>query len=122
MFQADAVAEFFAEMRGPLPTRPTTFPEESICASSKPGSFIFGSVFETKYVAPYIKKHSLEEIHLQQGVWWQQEILEGIRKIYMLCEEKKFGYEWEVNAVLGIMWMKLLVNKPESSGKKRQKD
>lgn len=70
-----------------------------------------GSVFDQVYVAPYLKDPSMAHLPLSPQTPWQGDILACIPKIYRLYERKDFGYEWEINALLGRMWSTLLAHR-----------
>ena len=72
-----------------------------------------GSVFDQVYVTPYLKDPAMAHVLLTSEVSWQQKILSHITKIYQLHEEKAFGYEWEITALLGQMWRSLLEHRTE---------
>jgi AraC-like DNA-binding protein len=79
-----------------------------------------GSVFEDRYVAPYLRDQSMMHIPLSAAVPWQKQALDGVMDIYSLCEEKKFGYEFAACAALGRVWLQLLENRPATAERARQ--
>ena len=103
--------------------KPESRPDSAyVCLDANPrllGGFP-GSVFEEKYVAPFLRDQSLENVPLQNGEPWQSAVLDGIMDIYALSEEKKFGWEFEVCAVLSRMWLSLLANRPSGAAGARQ--
>lgn len=74
-----------------------------------------GSVFEEKYVQPYLKTPTLENVFLRREVPWQNFLLESISEIYTLSEQAAFGYEIEIACTLNHMWLTMLKNRPGSA-------
>lgn len=96
--------------------KPVQNPDSSyICLDADPKllSSFKGSIFEEKYVTPFLKDPALEDVLLSVGIPWQREVLDRIVLAYELFEKKEFGYELQVSAVLGEMWLLLLENRPE---------
>ena len=91
--------------------RPQGRPDSAyLCLDTGPrllGSF-HGSVLETKYLTPYLTNPGREYILLTPAEAWQKAILEGIARIYGICEDKSFGYEMECTSVLSRMWLSIL--------------
>lgn len=75
-----------------------------------------GSVFDRMYVAPYLKDPAMAHLPLRSDIPWQGEILAGVQKVSRLHEERCFGYEWEIAAVLGKMWCLLLKHRGDGVG------
>lgn len=73
-----------------------------------------GSVFDREYVAPYLKDPAMAHQLLRPEVDWQKEILDGVRQVYALFEERGFGYEWEISARLGKMWCRILEHREDA--------
>lgn len=95
--------------------RPGSRPDSSyICVDAGPRllSGFPGSIFEKKYVLPYIREAGFESVLFKGNVDWQAEVLVHIRKIYELCENRAFGYEIECAALLGQIWLHLLRSCP----------
>ena len=67
-----------------------------------------GSVTEEKYVAPYIGAAGPEHGSLKKEIPWQHELLEEIRAIGAIYDEKAFGYEMAIQARIGLLWLALL--------------
>ncbi len=67
-----------------------------------------GSVTEKKYVTPYIGAAGPEHGSLKKEIPWQNELLEEIRAIGALYDEKAFGYEMAIQARIGLLWLALL--------------
>lgn len=95
--------------------RPGRQPDSAyICVDAGPRllSSFPGSVFEKKYVLPYLREAGFECVLFKRNVDWQTEVLVHIRKIYELCENRVFGYEIECAALLGQIWLHLLRSCP----------
>lgn len=75
-----------------------------------------GSVFERRYFLPYRSHPALEAQALWADVPWQRSILDAVRQVYRLSEEMPFGYEYEVQALLGRMWITLVEHLAASGG------
>ncbi len=67
-----------------------------------------GSVTEEKYVVPYIGAAGPEHGSLKKEIPWQHELLEEIRAIGAIYDEKAFGYEMAIQARIGLLWLALL--------------
>ena len=50
---------------------------------------------------------------LRPDIEWQKEIIDAIGLVNRLFEEKRFGYEWEIAALLGKMWCGILEHRDE---------
>ena len=74
-----------------------------------------GSVVEDKYVIPYVGAGGPEHGALKKDVPWQHEMLEEIRDIGRLYDEKGFGYEMAIQARIGLLWIRLLQHTGEQS-------
>jgi AraC-like DNA-binding protein/mannose-6-phosphate isomerase-like protein (cupin superfamily) len=64
-----------------------------------------GSVFEQKYVEPYLYDRSLMAVYLKPSVTWQKKILDGIAELSKLQEKADFGYEYSMTHVIEKMWL-----------------
>ena len=97
--------------------RPEKDPDSSyLCLDFHPRllSSFSGSVFEEKYVMPYMEGSSLNHLKLAPGHPEDAFILETVKKIASLCEEASFGYEMKVQALVGQLWLSLIQRrKPE---------
>lgn len=78
-----------------------------------------GSVFERGYVTPWLKDPGLAHLHLSPEIPWQREVLDMVGQAYALHERRPFGYEWEISALAGRMWYRLLEYHPEGGGKEQ---
>lgn len=63
-----------------------------------------GSVFEQKYVLPLVHHRGLEVLSLSPEVAWQKEVLSLLSRAYRVYEEKRFGYELELQAFFANVW------------------
>lgn len=91
--------------------KPVGDPNSSyICLDANPKllSSFPGSVFEGTYVTPFLNAPSMSDCCLQEHIPWQSEILAHIWESFTIFEEKKFGYEFELVALLARMWLLLL--------------
>ena len=70
-----------------------------------------GSVFERRYVSPYLHDPLMEGTALVASIPWQNTILKEIREISAWYENKSFGYEFEIWAALSRIWLTLLKNR-----------
>lgn len=69
-----------------------------------------GSIFEHKYVEPYIQNPALAEVLLEPDKPWQKVILSCLPKINSLGNTRTFGWEYKVLALINNMWLTLLQN------------
>ena len=67
-----------------------------------------GSVSGRKYVEPYVGAGGPEHGSLKKEIPWQHELLEEIRAIGALYDEKAFGYEMAIQARISLLWLALL--------------
>lgn len=98
--------------------KPVEDPESAyICLDVDPEliSSFPGSVFEKKYVTPFLRDPAMEDQFLSQNIPWQKEILDEIAQAYSLYEEKGFGYEFRLSALVGEMWRLLLAHRSEEA-------
>jgi len=78
-----------------------------------------GSVFEAKYVAPYLKHPALSDCPLIPEVPWQREILDRLRAVDAAYAAPSFGSEFEIVAGLGRVWVSLLEHRlAEGAGRR----
>lgn len=75
-----------------------------------------GSVFETDYVAPYLKDPGMADLPLRACIPWQRDLLSHIPQIYRLCEAGAFGYELRVLSQISAMWLALLEHRDSAPG------
>ena len=75
-----------------------------------------GSAVESKYVTPFIGAGGPEHGKLKKEIPWQHELLEEIRAIGDLYDEKAFGYEMAIQARIGLLWLALLRNTKGAAG------
>ena len=97
--------------------RPEKDPDSAyICLDADPkllASF-HGSVFEEKYVTPFLKDPSAAARPLSPLIPREKEMLDLIARAYELYEKKEFGDEFRLTALLGEMWRLLLTHRPEA--------
>ncbi len=87
--------------------RPETDPSSSyLCLDFHPRllSSFSGSVFEEKYVRPYLDQGGLSHLKLEKTVAAQEKILQHIREIGRLYDEKDFGFELLIQGRVSEMW------------------
>ena len=72
-----------------------------------------GSIFEERYLLPYRKAAFMEVCPFYKEKEWQAQELRRIRRAYELYEEKPFGYEFHLAAIIGELWLALLEHRPE---------
>ncbi|MGM9568434.1 MAG: helix-turn-helix domain-containing protein [Clostridia bacterium] len=98
--------------------RPEKDPDSAyICLDADPrllASFS-GSIFEEKYVIPFLRDPAMADRRLSPLIPGEKEILEYISRIYILCEEPEFGDEFRITALLGEVWRLLLTCRSEES-------
>ncbi|OOM10726.1 AraC family transcriptional regulator [Clostridium saccharobutylicum] len=66
------------------------------------------SLIEKKYVNPIIENNNLKFISLKSNVQWQKNILNLIKKIFSLWNERPYGYELEIQNYLGSLWLNVI--------------
>ncbi|WP_287825324.1 AraC family transcriptional regulator [Clostridium sp.] len=66
------------------------------------------SLIEKKYVNPILESSNLKFIYLQPVTQWQKNILKYLKEIFILSNEKVYGYELEIKNCLSSLWLKLL--------------
>ncbi len=71
------------------------------------------SVFYQKYIKPLIFSTTLSHIILNRKNPWQAEILMRAEKVFMLMDEKNYGYEFEIRAVLSELLLLIIKNSSE---------
>ncbi|MCR5161661.1 MAG: AraC family transcriptional regulator [Lachnospiraceae bacterium] len=100
--------------------RPETDPDSSyLCLDFHPRllSSFSGSVFEEKYVMPYMEGSGLNHLMLDPRQPEDSMILQLVKEIAALCEEASFGYEMKVQAKVGQLWLALILRRtPEEIG------
>lgn len=74
-----------------------------------------GSVFEERYVRPFLQDPALEDCRLSPAVPWQREVLDHVALACDLFEQRRFGYELRLAGLLQEMWLLLLENRPASA-------
>ena len=91
--------------------RPEIDPSSSyLCLDFHPRllSSFAGSVFEERYVRPYIERGMLSHLRLDPEQNDQAGMLRAVYEIASLCEEKHFGYELEVQMKVAELWLSLI--------------
>lgn len=76
-------------------------------------SLFSGSIFEKKYVRPFLSTLFLDGYRLNPETLWQKEILDNTLRIAELTEGKEFGYEYKIVNLLTAMWLELLSHSNE---------
>ena len=66
------------------------------------------SLIKKKYIAPVIESSNLKFISLKPDIPWQKSVLEHLKTIFTLYNEKPYGYELEIKNYLGILWLNLI--------------
>lgn len=77
-------------------------------------SFFPSSVFEQRYVTPYVGEASFEGMPLMASVPWQRRVLEEMPAIAEACDRGDFGYEFEVAARVARMWVPVIEQAQEA--------
>lgn len=87
---------------------------EYICLDFSPKllSSFSGSVFESRYLLPYLGAPQLAVRPLSPREPRQQEILAAIQEVETLCAAASFGYELRVLSLLNRMWLALIQDCP----------
>lgn len=73
-------------------------------------SLFANSVFEKRYVRPYLRTVFFEGLKLIPQVDWQKEILENIPTVTQLEETRPFGSEYEIVWRLTRMWLAVITH------------
>ena len=76
-------------------------------------SLFSASIFEKKYVRPFLSTLFLDGYRLNPETLWQKEILDNTLRIAELTEGKEFGYEYKIVNLLTAMWLELLSHSNE---------
>ena len=71
------------------------------------------SVYYQKYIKPLIFSTNLSHILLSPKNPWQTEVLMHIRKVFMLMDEKNYGYEFKIRSHLSELLLLIIKNSPE---------
>jgi AraC-type DNA-binding domain-containing proteins len=66
------------------------------------------SIIEKKYLKPVIESNRLKYISLKQNVQWQKNILNFLKSVFILSNEKPYGYELEIRNCLSNLWLNLI--------------
>lgn len=69
-----------------------------------------GSVLETRYITPYLKRGNFNDLLLKPEVDWQYDILEKLQQMDSLYEQKDFGYELELCSIMMQIWKSLILH------------
>lgn len=65
-------------------------------------------LIEKKYVNPILQSSNLKFISLKSDVNWQRAILNYLETIFLLSNEKSYGYELEMRNYLSNIWLDLV--------------
>jgi AraC-like DNA-binding protein len=85
---------------------------EYICIDVAP-DFFWGpsaSAIRQKYFEPFLKSKSVSSVALNRTTDWEKYILESINGIYVVYDEKEFGFELEMQYILLKILHKMIVN------------
>lgn len=74
-----------------------------------------GSIFETRYVKPYLGNAAMDALMLGASIDWQRKILEKIQQVDILYRVRGFGFEYNVAALLCQSWLQILEHLPRTS-------
>lgn len=66
------------------------------------------SIIEKKYVNPILQNSDFKFIYLTPDIQWQKNILKCLKKVFLLSNEKPYGYELEIRNFLSSLWLNLL--------------
>ncbi|SDP82905.1 AraC family transcriptional regulator [Clostridium gasigenes] len=66
------------------------------------------SRIEKKYINPILKSSNLRFIYLKPDIQWQKNILKYLKEIFILSNQKAYGYELEMRNCLSSLWLNLL--------------
>lgn len=69
-----------------------------------------GFLLSSKYVTPFINNEFIKTVILQSEIMWQQSIITLLKEMYVVNEEKKYGYEYKLHNALCEIWYTLLQN------------
>ncbi len=72
-----------------------------------------GSALEERYVTPFLQDPAMAQRPLSPTTAWQGEVLKRIQRAYETFEEKSFGCELRLTALLMEMWLLLLEHREE---------
>ena len=67
-----------------------------------------GSVFEGKYVRPYLGKEGLSHLPLYNDVAAQSAVLKQLQEIDRLFRKADFGYELKIGSEILLLWLRLI--------------
>lgn len=77
-----------------------------------------GSIFQRKYLSPFLKNPAFASCSLRPGTPWQEEILDGIRSLIKIDQHSSPGYEYQVLLLLIRIWFLFTENHvPDASQK-----
>ena len=76
-----------------------------------------GSVFERRYLDPFLGKAAYAACTLRPGVDWERSVLEAIRAVVKADAERSWGYEFEIAGLLSRSWAAIMAHfSPEAGG------
>ena len=78
-----------------------------------------GSVFEEKYVRPFLEGNQLSHLKLESRHRPHQKILESVEEIGMLFDKKGFGYEMSLLSKINRIWLDLIALQAASPADQR---
>ena len=85
---------------------------EYICIDVSPDLFLgtSESIIRQKYVEPFLKSKAISSVTLNPSIDWQQNILNFLRDLYMIYEEKDFGFELKMQYIILNLFHLMIVN------------
>ncbi|MDH6604024.1 mannose-6-phosphate isomerase-like protein (cupin superfamily) [Bacilli bacterium PM5-9] len=85
---------------------------EYICIDVNANLFINNenNIINKKYLEPFISAKSIPAISLNRDIQWQQDILNDFEILYLLYEEKKFGYELKMQSIILNILHNMIIN------------
>ena len=92
-------------------TRPSSDdPVRYLSLNVKPSllTLFHGSVVEQKYFLPYVNHPYYQFVQFTPESLWQEKILKDMRYLFLLLQERPFGYELDTYSYLLHIWRSLL--------------
>jgi AraC-like DNA-binding protein/mannose-6-phosphate isomerase-like protein (cupin superfamily) len=80
-----------------------------ICLNVSP-HFVLSQELYSTYVYPYIQATNLPYLYFDNSEQWGKNIIDAIKKINLLINEKTSYYEIEITAQLTLIWQNLIIN------------
>ncbi|NMM64427.1 AraC family transcriptional regulator [Clostridium sp. P21] len=75
---------------------------EYICIDISPELFLGSSesIIRQKYIEPFLKSKAISFVTLNLSIDWEKKILKSLKDLYMIYEEKNFGFELKMQYVI----------------------